>query len=646
MAGIGFVLRRVVAEETYSSVFKGYLAAAVISSGPWFIAVFTMALLGVVSSGFLPAEERNLFFSAVSYSFAFSLIMTGLVMMPATRMVADLLYSDGLRRVTPMLLGLLVAVLPIQMASLSAVFMLSGVGVAYALTVGTIYVAVSGIWLTMIFLSAAKSYGPIVWSFALGYALSFGANYVFGSLWGPLGAVAGFALGQSLTFVLLWLRVIEEFGLPTTVNFGFYRYVLKFPSLVAIGLLYNIGVWIDNIMLWFTGDGLQVVGLIHVHPLYDTATFLAFLTAMPAMALFLIQVETRFYIHYRDFYRKLNNKATRRELMDEKREMGKALVGSYLSLLRLQTVIVALGLVFAPAALDVLGLPEAYLFSLRLGIISVGLHVFLSITILMLLYFNMRSSPVIVLAVFVAINVVGTAWTIHMGFQWYGFGFLAAEAVATALAILALANRFSNLEYLTFARQPITAPERAAFAPPIPMAQDPAPEKEEPQKSTPRAAMPQPTEAKVTMPQPLPEGEAREAMLTAPTTLEELPKVREWLRTVLGEWEVSREAGADLALAVTEVCTNRIEHEYRARAIGEFQFELTKRGVVIRVAIVDEAPPFQPGEIRPPAPEALAGGGYGLFLVDSLMDDVSFEGVGNVSRVVLTKFDTLTEEES
>ena len=646
MAGIGFVLKRVVAEETYSSVFKGYLAAAVISSGPWFIAVFTMALLGVVSSGFLPAEERNLFFSAVSYSFAFSLILTGLVLMPATRMVADLLYSDQLKRVTPTLLALLVVVLPVQMVSLTAVFAISGVSVSYALTVGTIYVAVSGIWLTMIFLSAAKSYGPIVWSFVLGYALSFGANYVLGSLWGPRGAVAGFAVEQSLTFMLLWLRVVEEFGLPSSINFGVYRYVLKSPSLVAIGVLYNVGVWVDNIMLWFTGDGLQVVGLVHVHPLYDTATFLAFLTAMPAMALFLTQIETRFYIHYRDFYRKLTNKATRQELLLEKREMGKALVGSYLSLLRLQTVIVALGLVFAPALLDVLGLPEAYLFALRLGIISVGLHVFLSITVLILLYFNMRTSTALLLVVFVTTNIIATAWTIHMGYQSYGFGFLTAEVLATVLAIWALTNRFHNLEYLTFARQPITEPERARSAPPISEADETAQEEPEPAPE-PEAPMPQPVAATVKSNGPVPEGEPEEeAALTVPATLEDLSQVRDWLRDVLGGWEVSREAGADLALALTEVCTNRIEHEYRGRFGGEFQLQVTKQGATIRLVIVDEAPPFVPGEIRPPAPEDLAGGGYGLFLVQSLMDDVSFEGDGGESRVVLTKYDRPKEEES
>ena len=53
-----------------------------------------------------------------------------------------------------------------------------------------------------------------------------------------------------------------------------------------------------------------------------------------------------------------------------------------------------------------------------------------------------------------------------------------------------------------------------------------------------------------------------------------------------------------------------------------------------------------PGEIRPPAPEELAGAGYGLFLVQSLMDDVSFEGDGGESRVVLTKYDRPKEEES
>jgi len=460
LAGIGFVLRRVVADETYSSAFKGYLAAAVVSSGPWFLAVFTLALLGVISSGFLPSEERNLFFSGIVYSFAFSLITVGLLQMPATRMVADYLYVKRLDQAMPGLMGLLLVSMPVQTISMTVVFGLSGTGAVYALTVGLMYASVSGIWLTMIFLSAAKRYAAIVWAFFAGYAASLGTSFVLGSVWGPEAALAGFALGQNLTFILLWHRVLAEFGAPTIINFNAFRYVRKFWTLAAIGFVYNLAIWIDKFMFWFSDAGTQVKGLIHVFTMYDTATFLAFLTSAPAMALFLTNVETSFYFSYKGFYDKLIAKSSWREITEAKQVLWSTMKANYFSLLKLQILIMALGLVFAGDVLDALDLPIAAVFMLRLNILSVGLHVFLSVTILLLLYFDMRGTTLLVLLAFLITNIVATAVTIGLDYRWYGFGFLTAEAVGVVLGLGALVNRFRNLEYLTFSRQPITDPER------------------------------------------------------------------------------------------------------------------------------------------------------------------------------------------
>ena len=79
----------------------------------------------------------------------------------------------------------------------------------------------------------------------------------------------------------------------------------------------------------------------------------------------------------------------------------------------------------------------------------------------------MRGSAIFALSVFLLTNILVTQWTIILGYQWYGFGFLAAEALATVLAIGTLVNRFRNLEYLIFLRQPITEMERALAKPVI-----------------------------------------------------------------------------------------------------------------------------------------------------------------------------------
>ena len=201
--------------------------------------------------------------------------------------------------------------------------------------------------------------------------------------------------------------------------------------------------------------------------MYDTATFLAFLTSAPAMALFLTNVETSFYFSYKGFYDKLIAKSSWGEITEAKRVLWETMKDNYASLLRLQILIVAMALVFAPDVLDAVDLPIAAVYMLRLNILSVGLHVFLSVTILLLLYFDMRGTTLLVLLAFLVTNIVATTVTIGLDYRWYGFGFLIAESVGTVLGLAALVNRFRNLEYLTFSRQPITDPERVRSQLPV-----------------------------------------------------------------------------------------------------------------------------------------------------------------------------------
>ena len=70
MAGIGFVLRRVVTESSSVDVAKGYIAAVIVASGPWLLSVATMAALGVISALTLQADDQHVLFGAILYAYA------------------------------------------------------------------------------------------------------------------------------------------------------------------------------------------------------------------------------------------------------------------------------------------------------------------------------------------------------------------------------------------------------------------------------------------------------------------------------------------------------------------------------------------------------------------------------------------------
>jgi anti-sigma regulatory factor (Ser/Thr protein kinase) len=117
-----------------------------------------------------------------------------------------------------------------------------------------------------------------------------------------------------------------------------------------------------------------------------------------------------------------------------------------------------------------------------------------------------------------------------------------------------------------------------------------------------------------------------------------VPRIRCWLQAVLSGWAVTAEVAFDLSVAVTEVCTNIICHGYHDRADGDIAIQARKDGDAIRLTIVDTAPRFAPRDRAAPTPQALAEGGYGLFLIHTMVDEVAYEAVGGQgNRTILVK---------
>jgi anti-sigma regulatory factor (Ser/Thr protein kinase) len=127
------------------------------------------------------------------------------------------------------------------------------------------------------------------------------------------------------------------------------------------------------------------------------------------------------------------------------------------------------------------------------------------------------------------------------------------------------------------------------------------------------------------------------ASLTVPGVLEEVPHVRRWLREVLAGWRLTGPDAADLALAVTEICTNIARYGYRDTA-GAIEVQVARQADAVQVTILDRAPFFKPGDMSLPPATALAEGGYGLGLVRSVVDEVHVQPVaGGGNRTVLVK---------
>lgn len=87
----------------------------------------------------------------------------------------------------------------------------------------------------------------------------------------------------------------------------------------------------------------------------------------------------------------------------------------------------------------------------------------------------------------------------------------------------------------------------------------------------------------------------------------------------------SERARAEVMLAVHELCTNVVEHGYAGSA-GTINITATIDASVLGVTVRDHAPNTYEGGDNPTAPDpsSLPEGGWGMFIIYQVMDDVCY----------------------
>jgi polysaccharide biosynthesis protein PelG len=457
MAGVGFELRQAIREESFLSVIRGYLYAAVISSGPWLLSVVALSLLGVVSASFLSQHATMLFAATITHTFAISLLTTGLIQMVVARYLADQLYLNKVASIAPTFVSVVILSSAAQFVLINGLLAFTSLPLSYRLSATTLYVAVSEIWIAMILLSAARDYVSIVFSFAVGYLVSFVAAVALGSNFGPDAYLMGFAAGQVLTLGLLVARVLTEFEPPgPPFKLEFVSYFRRYPALIAIGFFYNLALWVDKIAFWFSPRGIDVGSYLKIFPHYDTSFFVASLVIVPALAVFTVNLETDFYECYKRFYGAIQYKRGLGELLEAKEGMIKSVRSSYVALLKIQAGLALLMTsVLTSTIMRAFDVPHDHWHIFRVMVVGMSVQVFVLLTTLVLLYLDLRGSALIVCSIFLATNLGFTVVTIPLGYRFYGCGFLASSIISTVASLVLLANRFKKLEYLTFMRQPL-----------------------------------------------------------------------------------------------------------------------------------------------------------------------------------------------
>ena len=456
MAGIGFEIRKILNRDSYFALVRAYAYAGLISSGPWVLSILGLVAIALLALSInMPKQLISQFQVSVTYLTMASLILTGVLQLSFTRWVSDQLYVKRAEIIVPNFTGVLLVtnVAAGALAMLLVFVFFNEESLIYRTLMVAGFVTMCDIWIATIFMSGLKFYKTIVMLFGGGYSISILLALLLRAS-GLEGLLAGYIIGQFLMLMGMVFIILRSFPAKRLIAFDCFKPGAMFTSLMAVGVLFNFGIWADKIVFWATeATSNPVIGPLRASVIYDMPVFLAYLGIIPGMAVFLVRFETDFVDWYDRFYNAVRAGGSLEEIARMRDAMVQAVRQGLFDIIKIQILSVLVLVVFAPTLFVKLNISPLYLPLFYVDAVGASLQVALLAVMNVFFYLDKRREVLLTVAMLSVLNVGLTLLSLRLGVAFYGYGFALAMLITLVFALRMLEYKLSRLEYETFMLQ-------------------------------------------------------------------------------------------------------------------------------------------------------------------------------------------------
>ena len=456
MAGIAFKLQKVLDKKDLTSLLKAYSYGAFLSAGGWIISIVTIFLVGFINI-FLFSNSKDVIVYQVSltYIIALSLIVSSIHHLSFTRFVADSLYDGKEKEIIPNFLGLFIlnTVISLIFILIFEYFILKGVKSDYLIAFLFTFLLLSNVWILNILASSVKEFNYVTWVYFISYVIIIILSILAGN-YGKDYLLLAFFLGNIILFFALLYLIVKHYDFEKVLSFDFLKAYKKYYELIFIGLFFNLGVWIDEFVFWYTPiTSIPIIGDIRASLIYDIPVSLAYLSIIPGMAIFFIRLEVDFAILYEKYFTGVVEGDTLSALIYYKNDMIDVLRMAIKESVILQGVFNIFIYLFSKDIFSALNLPLSALPLFYIDLVVTQLQLLVMNMLAFLFYLDRRQEALIVSFLMFFGNLIFTIVSIKLGPYFYGYGTALAMLLSSVVAILFLRSVVKNLEYETFMLQ-------------------------------------------------------------------------------------------------------------------------------------------------------------------------------------------------
>lgn len=454
MSGIGFELRKYLDIDSRSGTLKAYKITGLVSAGPWMLSILGLMLIGLLAlpQGASGADAKS-FTTSVIWMIGASMILTGVLQLMFARFIADRLFESKEEFINPNLLGAILLTTAFSgVIGIALVLLVFHGNLVYEMLMISNFVVLCNIWIIVVFAATLKRFKLILTSFAAGYSVTVAFSLFLTSM-GHNGLLIALLLGHGLILFTILGIVMPEYPVTKGVRLDFLKRSQITPALVFIGVCYNLGFWVDKLIFWLVPETSEtVIEPLRASLIYDLPIFLAYISVIPGMAVFLLRVETDFTAAYESFSTAISGNASAREIEKLGNEMVLTVRDGLFQVAKIQGVAVMVFYLLVPSVISMFGFSRAHAHVFYIDLVGVAAQVVMLAVLSVFFYLDKLRSACILCLVLLVSNTLFSFISIDLGPDYYGYGFGLSMIFSAVLGVLMLARELERFEFHTFMR--------------------------------------------------------------------------------------------------------------------------------------------------------------------------------------------------
>lgn len=217
-----------------------------------------------------------------------------------------------------------------------------GFSAGYILVSYLFYTGLVFTFYCMTFITLLKEYRKITYSFLFSLMLGIGFSWAAVFWWNfsvVNGILCGLALSFNLIAVFLMARLRRTFNKHNTSNREVLTYFKKYWKLFMANLFYTLGIYSHNFIFWLLSPYQVIVAKVFwTAPVYDVVTYLAMLSNLSILVIFVVNVETKFHTAYKAYCESIIG-AAGKDIIKAKNKMIEVLRRELLYIIQTQMII-------------------------------------------------------------------------------------------------------------------------------------------------------------------------------------------------------------------------------------------------------------------------------------------------------------------